>query len=244
MDGIGPGGFPIVPALLGALLGLVVGSFLSTLIVRWPEGRSLSGRSACDHCGARLDVRDLIPLLSFAWLGGRCRACGAPISRLHPAIEAASALIGAAALAAAPGAAGWLGALFGWGVVALAILDSRHFWLPDRLTLPLLALGLAAGPAPARERLLAAALAGGGLLLVRFAYQRLRGREGLGLGDVKLGAAIGAWLSPFLLPPLLLGASLLGILVAARQPRGGAVPFGACLGVAAWGLWLWSALQA
>ncbi len=229
-------------ALLGAGLGLVAGSFLATLVVRWPEGRGLSGRSACDHCARPIPFHDLVPILSWLWLGGRCRACGAPISALHPGMEGAAALMGAAAFAAAPGAQGLLGALFGWTILALAVLDVRHLWLPDRLTLPLLALGLAAGPAPLADRALAAAIAGGGLLLVLLGYRWWRGREGLGLGDVKLGAALGSWLSPLLLPPLLLGASLLGLLIALRPSARAAIPFGACLGISAWGLWLWSAL--
>lgn len=230
-------------ALMGAGLGLVAGSFLATLVIRWPEGRSLSGRSACDHCGHLIPLRDLVPLFSWLWLGGRCRACGGSISALHPGMEGAAALMGAAAFAAAPGHQGWLGALFGWTLLTLAVLDARHLWLPDRLTLPLLGLGLAAGPAPFHDRALAAAIAGGGLLLVLLGYRARRGREGLGLGDVKLGAALGSWLSPLLLAPLLLGASLLGLLIAWRHPSRAAIPFGACLGISAWGLWLWLTLR-
>lgn len=242
MDGIGTGGLLALRALFGALLGLVAGSFLATLVLRWPSGRSLAGRSACDHCGTVLRPRDLVPLWSFLWRRGRCRACGGAIAPLHPGMEVTAALIGAAALAAAPGIDGLLGALFGWSLLALAVLDHRHFWLPDRLTLPLLALGLVAGPAPFPQRALAAALLGGALLALHFGHRAWRGRDGMGLGDVKLGAALGAWLSPLLLPPLMLSASLLGLLVAARRPRGSAIPFGACLAVAAWGLWLWAAL--
>ncbi|WP_448579873.1 prepilin peptidase [Thermaurantiacus sp.] len=230
-------------ALLGGGLGLLAGSFLATLVLRWPEGRSLGGRSACDHCGRPIPLRDLVPILSWLRLAGRCRGCGARIGALHPGMEAVAALMGAAAFAVAPGAGGWLGALFGWTILALAVLDARHLWLPDRLTLPLLALGLAAGPAPLPDRALAAAIAGGGLLLVLLGYRWWRGREGLGLGDVKLGAALGSWLSPLLLPPLLLGASLLGLLMALRPSAREAIPFGACLGISAWGLWLWSALR-
>jgi leader peptidase (prepilin peptidase)/N-methyltransferase len=228
-------------AAAGALLGAVAGSFIATLVLRWPEGRTLAGRSACDGCGAPLGPADLLPLLSWAAARGRCRQCGARIDPLHPAVELVAALMGAAALAIAPGMTGLAGALMGWLLLALALLDQRHLWLPDRLTLPLLGLGLALGPAPLAERAAAAAIAGGALLALRLGYRALRGREGLGLGDVKLAAGIGAWLSPFLLAPFMLLAALLGLFAAALdrwrgQPRG-ELPFGTCLALAGWLLW-------
>jgi leader peptidase (prepilin peptidase)/N-methyltransferase len=235
----------LVRAGFGGLLGLVVGSFMATLVVRWPAGRSMGGRSACDACGARLGLLELVPLVSYVQQRGRCRHCSALIDPVHPLAEASCALVGSLALALVPGWAALSGAVFGWTLVALALLDLRHFWLPDALTLPLLALGLALGPAPAAERVLAAVLAGGGLLAVALLYRALRGREGLGLGDAKLAAAAGSWLSPGLLPPLLLLASLagLGLAMAGRErlARRGwltRVPFGACLALAAWLLWL------
>lgn len=226
---------------LGALTGLVAGSFLATVALRWPAGRSLAGRSACDGCGARLRPAELVPILSFLWQRGRCRRCGAPIDWRHPAIEAAAALTGALALAAAPGPAGLAGALFGWGLLLLLALDLDHYWLPDGVVLPLLALGLVAGPAPLPDRFLAAGLLGGGLLLLRIGFLPLSGRDGLGLGDVKLGAAVGAWLSPVLLGPFLLLAALVGLWLArAVRRRTGAieVPFGAAMAVAAFPLWV------
>jgi leader peptidase (prepilin peptidase)/N-methyltransferase len=146
------------------------------------------------------------------------------------------------ALGLSPDAHGLAGAILGWALLLLVVLDIRHLWLPDAITLPLLALGLLAGPAPWQDRVLSAAIAGGGLLMVHGVYRAIRGRDGLGLGDVKLGAALGAWLSPVLLPPLLLLAAGLGLLLVVvatvgrgRAPR--AVPFGACLAVAGWLLW-------
>jgi leader peptidase (prepilin peptidase)/N-methyltransferase len=153
-------------------------------------------------------------------------------------MEAAAAGIGALALALSPDLDGLFGAILGWSLLLLALLDARHYWLPDAVTLPLLALGLAAGPAPLPDRALAAALAGGGLLAVALLYRRLRGRDGLGLGDVKLAAALGAWLSPLLLAPLLALASLLGLPLALRRGRAdAAIPFGTCLAIAGWFLW-------
>ncbi|WP_448585944.1 prepilin peptidase [Thermaurantiacus sp.] len=237
-----PGAGPLA-ALAGGLLGAVAGSFLATLVVRWPANRGLGGRSTCDSCGAPLGWRELVPLVSALWLSGRCRHCGARIDPIHPLLEAGGALVGALSLALVPGIAGVAGALLGWGLLALAALDWRHLWLPDALTLPLLALGLGVGPAPAADRFLGAAAAGGGLLLLHLGYRALRSRDGLGLGDVKLGMALGAWLSPILLPPLLLLASLAGLAVAlagrtAARPGETPIPFGTCLALAAWPLWL------
>jgi leader peptidase (prepilin peptidase)/N-methyltransferase len=231
---------------LGALLGLVAGSFLATLVIRWPEGQPLSGRSRCDSCGAGVAWADLVPLLGWLALKGRCRACGAAIDPRHPLFEIMAAAIGLLAMLAVPGPQGLWGAVLGWVLLALLALDLQHYWLPDRLTLPLLALGLAGGMGTLPERLLGAATGGGGLLLLALLYRWLRGREGLGLGDVKLMAALGAWLSLGLLGPLLLAASVAGLAFAAvsrwrRTAEDGAVmrvPFGACLALAGFPMWL------
>lgn len=231
---------------LGALLGLVAGSFLATLVIRWPEGQQLSGRSRCDSCGAVVAWVDLVPLLGWLALKGRCRACGAAIDPRHPLFEIMAAAIGLLAMLAVPGPQGLWGAVLGWVLLALLALDLQHYWLPDRLTLPLLALGLAGGMGTLPERLLGAATGGGGLLLLALLYRWLRGREGLGLGDVKLMAALGAWLSLGLLGPLLLAASVAGLAFAAvarwrRTAEDGAVmrvPFGACLALAGFPMWL------
>lgn len=227
--------------MLGALGGLAMGSFLATVALRWPAGRSIAGRSACDSCGTRLAVIDLLPLVSFLRAGGRCRFCGAAIDRRHPAMEAAAALVGLLACLAVPGPAGLAGALFGWGLLLLLLLDLDHYWLPDAVVLPLLALGLLAGPAPPADRLLSATLLGGGLWLLGRGFRAVAGREGMGLGDVKLGAAIGAWLSPVLLGPFLLLSALVGLWLASilrRRAPDRPVPFGAAMAVAAFPLWL------
>ena len=227
---------------LGALLGLVMGSFLATLVLRWPQAQALTGRSRCDACGVAVRWFDLVPVLSFLLLKGRCRACGAPIDRLHPAIEIGCALIGALAFVAVPGPEGLWGALLGWLLLALLALDLQHYWLPDRLTLPLLALGLAGGIGTLPDRLLGAGLGGGALLLLALAYRHFRGRDGLGQGDVKLMAALGAWLSFIWIGPLLLLASVAGLLFAGvsrwRGDSSGKVPFGACLALAGFPIWL------
>lgn len=237
-------------AAFGALLGLIVGSYLATLALRMPSGEGASrGRSRCDGCGRTLGWRELVPLLGYAVRRGRCGHCGARIDPVHPVAELAAALIGAVSLALHPGFEGLAGAIFGWVLLVLAILDIRHFWLPDRLTLPLVALGIAASGLIGRPGLIDAligALAGFGLLFaINSAYRALRGRDGLGGGDSKLLAAIGAWLGWQMLPFILLlasGTGLLAVLYGGLRGRamkaGDRLPFGAFLAVAAWPLWL------
>jgi leader peptidase (prepilin peptidase) / N-methyltransferase len=235
---------------IGFVLGAIIGSFLAAVLVRWPEGRSVTkGRSRCDSCGRTLSPRDLVPILSWLLVKGRCRHCGAAIDKRLLAIEAGAALIGLTAILAHPLPAAIFTAIFGWWLFLLAAIDLEHQWLPDRLTLTLLAAGLpvawvGVGP-PLDERLIGAAAGFASLALTAFAYRRLRGREGLGGGDPKLFAAIGAWLGWQQLPFVLLGAGLLGLAaVLLRHMRGEAVtatdrlPLGTLLALAAWPIWL------
>lgn len=238
--------------MAGALLGAIVGSFVATLVIRLPQGRGLGGRSECDRCGRQLRAIELVPILSYALLRGRCTSCAQPIHRRHPLIELAAAALGATAFALAPGWSGVAGALFGWILLALAVLDAEHLWLPDVLTVPLLAGGLAGafvvGQPSIGDRLIGAAAGYCGLFLIAWAYKRARGRDGLGGGDPKLFAAIGAWLGWAPLPLVLLGASLIGLLsVGLAMLRGKSVgadtriPLGTLLALAAWPVWLASA---
>ena len=240
----------VLRAVIGAGLGLIAGSFLAAASARWPAGRSvLRGRSACESCQASLGAAELVPLLSHAVQRGRCRRCKAPIGPRDPAIEAAAALLGAVALSAAPGPLGLVSALFGWWLLLIAIIDLEHQWLPDRLTLPLIPLGLLAAKAgfgpPLVEREIGAVAGWAVLLLIALAYQRLRGREGMGGGDPRLLGALGAWVGVWQLPAILLGAGLLGLAaVLAMRLRGEAVtatsrlPLGTLMALAAWPIWL------
>jgi len=213
------------------LIGLLLGSFIATLVLRWPTGRSVLGRSQCDGCGRPLAAADLVPLLSALASRGRCRTCGAPIAPFHWRVELGSALIGAVALALAPGTSGWLWALFGWLLLPLALLDARHFWLPDRLNALLAITGLLlAGPmlgTTLPDRWIGALVGGTVLALVAWTYRRMRGAEGMGGGDPKLVAAIGAWLGWQALPLLLLLASFGGIAWAITAQRKGDPPLSA-----------------
>ena len=231
--------------LLGCGLGVIIGSFLGALVTRWPRGISvLRGRSVCDDCGRVLRPVELIPLVGALISRGRCRGCGARIDRVHSFMELGAGLIGGLVFWLMPLPAAALIAVALWVLLALAVLDARHFWLPDALTLPLAALGLTLGdwvlPAPFWDRMIGAVVGYGGMFLLAVAYRRLRGREGLGLGDAKLLGAIGAWLGWTLLPMVLLFASLGGLLWAlALLLRGRSVsgatrlPFGTFLCLAA-----------
>jgi leader peptidase (prepilin peptidase)/N-methyltransferase len=235
---------------LAFILGAAIGSFLATILVRWPQGRSVvAGRSACDKCGTTLEARDLVPILSWSLAKGRCRRCGARIDRRHLAAEAGAAMVAIAAIFAHPMPLAGVTAIFGWWLFLLAALDVEHEWLPDRLTWTLLAAGLAAawgGFGPALEsRLIGAAAGFAFLFAIAFLYRTLRGREGLGGGDPKLFAALGAWLGWTQLPFVLVGAGLLGLAaLLVRRLRGGAVaatdrlPLGALMALAAWPIWI------
>jgi leader peptidase (prepilin peptidase)/N-methyltransferase len=235
---------------LAFVLGAAIGSFLATILIRWPQGRSVvAGRSACDKCGRTLEARDLLPILSWSLARGRCRTCGTRIDRRHLAAEAGAAMIGIAAILAHPMPLAAVTAILGWWLFLLAALDLEHEWLPDRLTWPLLAAGLAAGWGgfgPSFDsRLIGAAAGFVALFLIAQGYRALRGREGLGGGDPKLFAAIGAWLGWTQLPFVLVGAGLLGLAaLLLKRVRGRTVratdrlPLGTLMALAAWPIWI------
>lgn len=224
----------------------IVGSFLAAAAHRLPDDvRGLMvGRSRCDHCLQPLALRDLVPVLSWIALRGRCRHCGGTIDRSHPVIEVAAIGIALVAFAAGDPALMPGTCLLGWWLLLLGAIDHRTGLLPDMLTLPLVLAGLLAallepvGP-PWPDRAIGAAV--GWLLLagLAFAYRRLRGRDGLGLGDAKLLAAGGAWLGWQALPWVVLvgaGAALVAVLVAARGQvsRHTAIAFGPWLALGIW----------
>lgn len=236
-------------AAAGFVVGGIIGSFLATILVRWPKGETVRGRLRCDGCSAALHVRDLVPLVSYAAAQGRCRRCGTAIDPRHFGVELAAALVGAAAFLAHQGVEAILSGIFGWWLLLLAALDVEERWLPDRLTLPLIPAGWGAallfvGP-PIGDRLIGAAAGFASLSLIGFAYWLLRKRVGLGGADPKLLAGIGAWLGWQQLPLVLVGAGLFGIASllfgAARGKRVSAddrLPLGALMALSAWPLWL------
>lgn len=243
-------------AALGALAGLIAGSFLATALIRWPKGEGVArGRSRCDACATPLGARELMPLLSHAVQRGRCRHCGARIDARHLAVEFAAATVGLVAMAAHSWPLGAVTALLGWWLLLAAMLDLEQQWLPDRLTLPLIPLGLLAawagfGPALG-ERALGAVVGWATLALLALLYRLVRHREGMGGGDPKLLAALGAWVGIWHLPVVLLGAGLFGLgAVLLMRLRGEQVtatsrlPLGTLMILAAWPVWLVAAAPA
>jgi len=240
----------IWPAALG-VLGLIFGSFIATVALRWPEGRSaLRGRSECDSCHKPLRAHELVPLLSYALQRGRCRACGGTIHPGHVGVEIAGALVGIAAGLVAPGWHGVAGAVFGWLLLALAALDLAAFWLPNALTGLLALTGIVDGlffPPDWIDRALGGMFGFGLLWLVAFTYRHVRGREGLGGGDPKMFGGIGLWLGVSMLAPVLLAASVTGLAVALAARISGRkmemtsrLPLGTLLAIAAFPAWLYS----
>jgi leader peptidase (prepilin peptidase)/N-methyltransferase len=234
----------IVLAVFVGLLGLVVGSFLNVCIYRLPRHESVTWPgSHCTACHRPLAWYENIPLVSWLVLRGRCRTCGVPISPVYPGVEAITAAIfvagffiyGPTALLAAR-------LLFATAMIVLFFIDLRHHILPNAITVPGIAIGFALSFVlpPGWLASLIGLIAGGGvLLLIAEAYRRWRGVEGLGMGDVKMLAMIGAFLGwQLMLVTLVLASfagSLLGVALIASG-RGSmklALPFGTFLAVGA-----------
>jgi leader peptidase (prepilin peptidase)/N-methyltransferase len=233
--------FVLVTVFVTAL-GLIIGSYLNVVVYRLPRGEStVWPGSHCTSCGAAIRARDNLPVVSYLLLRGRCRSCATPISWRYPAIEALTGLLFLACLLRfglqleTPAAL-----LFCCLMIVLAAIDIEHMLLLDRLTLPGLALGLlwqlwipwAGG---LLGGLLGAALGGGILLAISGAWYLLRREEGMGLGDVKMLAMVGAFLGwkgviVTLFVSTLSGA-IVGIAVARRSGDGfkAKLPFGAFL---------------
>jgi leader peptidase (prepilin peptidase) / N-methyltransferase len=250
--------------LLLLLISPAIGSFLNVLIDRLPRRESiLWPGSACRACGQRLGLRDLLPVLSFVASRGCCRHCGATIPPWHLYVElTAIGLAGLALGLGGPGAAVALSAALLWLLLVLAMCDVLWFRLPDGLNAALALAALAwawavqngtipAPPHPLLPQSLGAALMGaaigtGAFWLIRVAYRQLRQRQGLGLGDVKLMAGLGALTGPWLLPHMLLLAALLALAGALLDARlrhrtlkaARALPFGSALCAATALIWL------
>jgi leader peptidase (prepilin peptidase)/N-methyltransferase len=231
-----------------------VGSFLGVVVTRALEPRSIVvGRSACPACGSTLAARDLVPILSFAWLKGRCRVCAAHIGSFHPAMELAALLVAIWSAVSADGAILWITALLGWLLLALAAIDFRHYLLPDFLTLPLIALGILAAwltdPSTIIDSLIGAVAGLIFVITLRYLYQLIRHREGIGLGDAKLLGAAGAWVGWMGLPSVVLIAALSALIFVAGVRISGRsvsatdrVPFGIFLSFGLWIVWLYGPL--
>ena len=245
--------------VLGALPALIIapfiGSFLGVVITRVETPRTiLWGRSACPHCETVLAPRDLVPVASWLLTRGRCRHCGKPLGFFYPAIELAALAVALWSASVAVGSAAWASDILGWILLALAVIDARHFLLPDFLTLPLVPLGLAANalidPSNLEAAVIGAAAGFLAIVAIRQLYWWWRGREGIGLGDAKLLAAAGAWVGWPGLPSVVLIAALaaLAATLIRHLPRGSIslterVPFGSSLCIGIWIVWLYGPLQ-
>ena len=237
-------------------LAPIIGSFLGALITRVDAPGSLVlGRSRCNSCGAILAALELVPILSWLILRGRCRRCAQPIGFFYPAIELAAVAIALWAAAVLPGPLVWVSCILGWTLLALAVIDYRYFLLPDYLTLPLIPFGLivtwANDSAALIDHVAGVVVGFGFVVLLRAAYRRLRGREGMGLGDAKLLAASGAFVSWQALPSVILIASLTALALAfARAALGASISltdrmaFGTFLCLGTWIVWLYGPLTA
>ncbi len=258
---------PVVLVLAAGVLGLCVGSFLNVVIHRLPQMMErawqaqcaelrgeppteaapfnlLLPRSRCPQCGQGIGVLDNIPLLSyFILLRGRCRQCQTPISLRYPLVEALTGVLSAAVVWYF--GVGWLalGALcLTWALVALALIDLDTHLLPDSITLPLLWLGLLfnlTGQFTDLGSAVVGAMAGYlALWSVFWLFKLVTGKEGMGYGDFKLLAALGAWLGWQMLPAIILLSSVVGaavgiaLIVLARHGRNVPIPFGPYLAAA------------
>ena len=192
----------VVFLVYATLLGLIIGSYLNVVVYRLPRGLStVLPRSRCAVCASPIGARNNLPVVSFLLLRSRCRRCKAPISWRYPLLElATTALFVAVYFRFGPTLEAVAALLFGSLMLMLAAIDLEHYLLPDRLTLPGIAVELALQPWLPRgvgglyDALLGAALRGGLLLAVRAIWSLVRREEAMGLGDVKMLAMVGAFL--------------------------------------------------
>jgi len=234
---------PLVAVSIGGLIGLCVGSFLNVVIHRLPkmldrgwreQCAELSGepvadlprynlmvpRSQCPACGHPISALENVPVISFLFLRGRCSACQAPISARYPLVELLTgALTAAAVLRFGLTPAAVAACLLLWSLIALTFIDFDTQLLPDNITLPLVWAGLlanVAGLVPGvglRDAVIGAIAGYLALWSVYWLFKLIRGKEGMGYGDFKLLAALGAWLGWQMLPLIVLLSSVVGALI-------------------------------
>ncbi|MFC5458447.1 prepilin peptidase [Massilia niabensis] len=256
----------LAPALVAGLFGLLIGSFLNVVIHRIPKmmqresdnyvahesGKELPHtdrynlmvpRSACSHCGHQIGALENIPVVSWLALRGKCRKCKAPISPRYPAVELLTGLLSALLVwTFGSGVAGLATLLFAYLLIAMTFIDVDTQLLPDDLTFPLLWAGLLVNLdgtfVPLHDAVIGAAAGYFVLWAVYWLFKLVTGKEGMGYGDFKLLAALGAWLGWAMLPTIILLSSVVGALVGislivfARRGRDKPIPFGPYLAAA------------
>lgn len=255
------------------ILGLLVGSFLNVVIYRLPimmqnswkqecaalENRELeeqavfnlnTPRSACPHCGHKITALENIPIVSYLFLGGKCSECKTHISLRYPIIEFLTGVLSAVAAYHFGFSFACLAALLlTWALVALTFIDVDHQLLPDSITLPLVWFGLffnLSNTFTSLEVSVIGAMAGYlSLWLVYHGFRLATGKEGMGYGDFKLLAALGAWLGWTYLPVIILLSSVvgavigIGLMLFKQHQREQPIPFGPYLAAAGWIALIW-----
>lgn len=256
----------IFPSAVAGLFGLMIGSFLNVVIHRLPRmmqresdnyvahesGKPLPHidrynlsvpRSACPHCGHQLSAFENIPVVSYLALGGKCRGCKAPISARYPTVEIISGGLSAFLIwRFGTGLAGLSTLVFAYLLIAMTFIDADTKLLPDDLTLPLLWIGLLVNLngtfVPLSEAVLGAVAGYLSLWAIYWVFKLATGKEGMGYGDFKLLAALGAWLGWTMLPLIVLLSSLVGavvglsLIVMTKHGRDNPIPFGPYLAAA------------
>lgn len=229
---------PVIYPLFAFIFGMVVGSFLNVCICRMPKDESIvSPPSHCPYCLYQIRWYDNIPLVSYLLLRGKCRGCGAHISLQYPLVEMLNgALTLLLFLKFGPSLAFAVLFLFCSALVVITFIDIEHQIIPDEISLPGIVIGFVLSfflkGHTWLNSLLGILLGGGSLLLVAYTYQRLTGKEGMGGGDIKLLAMMGAFLGwkaiPFILFASSLVGSLIGISIMLYQKKDAklAIPFG------------------
>ena len=261
-----PGTF--LPTIVAVIFGLLAGSFLNVVIHRIPimmqresanyvaeeSGQPLPHadrynlsvpRSACPACGHKITALENVPVLSYLALRGKCSACKTPISARYPAIELLTGILsGILIWHFGSGVAGLTTLALSYFLIALCFIDADTTLLPDDLTLPLLWLGLLLNLdgtfVPLSEAVIGAAAGYLSLWSIYWLFKLATGKEGMGYGDFKLLAALGAWLGWKMLPVIIFMSSLVGavvgiaLIVIARRGRHIPIPFGPYLAAAGW----------
>jgi leader peptidase (prepilin peptidase)/N-methyltransferase len=256
----------LLPTVFAAIFGLLIGSFLNVVIHRLPKmmqresdnyvahesGKPLPHtdrynlmvpRSACPHCGHRIGALENLPVVSYLFLGGKCSKCKSPISIRYPIVELVTGTLSALLVwQFGSGLAGLATLVFAWLLIAMTFIDADTQLLPDDLTLPLLWLGLLVNLngtfVPLFDAVIGAAAGYLALWSIYWLFKLATGKEGMGYGDFKLLAALGAWLGWKMLPVIILLSSLVGAVVGiamilfARHGRDKPIPFGPYLAAA------------
>lgn len=261
------------PTIVAGIFGLLIGSFLNVVIHRLPKmmqresdnyvahesGKELPHtdrynlmvpRSCCPHCGHQISALENIPVVSWLVLRGKCRNCKAPISPRYPVVELVTGLLSALLVwTFGSGLAGMGALLFVYLLIAMTWIDYDTKLLPDDLTLPLLWAGLLINVngtfVPLQDAVIGAAAGYLVLWSVYWLFKLVTGKEGMGYGDFKLLAALGAWMGWAMLPTIVLLSSVVGaivgisLIVFAKRGRDNPIPFGPYLAAAGLIALLW-----